>query len=146
MKMDESAQSKLNEYRQAVKALYQRVSDWVKDGSLIPAEKEICLDEEAVGPYKISELSLSPANGKPIARLRPAGAWVVAAKGLVELVGDLDKIPLIYADPESTPPQIFKGIERSGWYWVEDKRRGKAHLLDKSIFTDLLAEVSDYEF
>ena len=41
---------------------------------------------------------------------------------------------------------FYKGIDKEGWYWIENARRGKAHFLNYELFIELLQEVSDYEF
>ncbi len=41
---------------------------------------------------------------------------------------------------------LIKEVGQDGWYWIEDKRLGKTHAVNKELFLDLLAEVSDYEF
>jgi hypothetical protein len=41
---------------------------------------------------------------------------------------------------------MYKGIDEDGWYWIEDSYRNKAHLINQTIFLELLTLVSDYEF
>jgi hypothetical protein len=91
----------------------------------------------------------------------PVGAWVIGARGRADLIGKLDKVILVSLEEggsaktntitcgdrkETSINKFYKGIEEAGWYWIEDRRRGRAHKIDKEVFYDLLTEVSDYEF
>jgi hypothetical protein len=105
-------------------------------------------------------LTIDDAHGKQVAQLIPVGAWIIGAEGRVDLVGLLDKEILVYLKKggphlkvkESTEPSdarewsrpLFQGVDRPGWYWIEEKRLGRARLVTKQLFLDLLAEVSDH--
>ena len=148
------------QYIKWVKELYQEVKKWIKKENLLAQEKDVEINEEIPGRYKAPGLSIKDKDGKRIAELRPVGAWIIGAKGRIDIVGRLDQAHLVYMEPpgpcittaistageelEKKSRLLFQGVNLAGWYWIEDKRRGKAHLLDAKLFMELLAEVSDY--
>ena len=148
------------QYIKWVKELYQEVKKWIKKENLLAQEKDVEINEEIPGRYKAPGLSIKDKDGKRIAELRPVGAWIIGAKGRVDVIGSLDQTHLVYIEPpgpgitttisttseelEKKTTLLFRGVNLAGWYWIEDKRRGKAHLLDAKLFMELLAEVSDY--
>lgn len=159
--MDESKKAKLGQYISSVRELFKQVDSWLKEKNLKTKRENTQIHEEASGPYTAPMLKIFDPNSQCIAELRPIGTWIIAAKGRIDLIGKLDKTTLVELDkggphittsiavgdqaekPISKP--LYKGIDASGWYWIEDKLRGKAHLINKDLFLELLAEVSDYE-
>ena len=160
--METSIDSKQKEYISRVKKLYSRIEEWLQGKSLSARRGQSEVNEEAPGRYTVPTLTILDEKGKEIAELQPVGAWVIGAEGRVDIVGVLDRDTLVYM--ETGGPQVstrasvtttgqkigeqsrplFKGVERAGWYWIEDKRRGRAHLLNGRLFMDLVSEVSDY--
>ena len=159
--MDETNRQELiRDFRQHVNTLYHSVREWLDSPNLSAKAGSVHLNEEAVGRYEVPLLSIL-AHGRQIAELRPVGLSIVGARGRVDLVGTFDSIPLLYLlqgggaitstvsaggkvlDRSSRP--LFHGVQRSGWYWIEDKKVGVARLLDRSLFQEVLARVSDYE-
>ena len=53
---------------------------------------------------------------------------------------------LIITDRYGKNRPMYKGIDEDAWYWIEDSYRNKAHLINQTIFLELLTLVSDYEF
>lgn len=152
----------LEEYLTEIQQLYLEIRKWFADTPLLINEEEMEINEEASGAYKAIKLLIQDQEKREIAELRPVGAWIIGAKGAIDIIGQVDKESLVYMKKggaeisssisagkeilESRSRPLFKGIDRDGWYWIEDKRRGRAHLIDAEIFKDLISEVSDYEF
>ncbi|HBG06492.1 MAG: hypothetical protein A2075_17210 [Geobacteraceae bacterium GWC2_58_44] len=116
--------------------------------------------EEASGLYKANRLAIVDEGGKKIADLQPIGTYIIGGNGRIDLNGTIDKVILVNLEaggpsmtttitvggqPEKRTTPFYKGVDQQGWYWIEDKRRGKANLFTKDLFVELLREVSDYE-
>ncbi|MCK4814595.1 hypothetical protein KA005_02400 [bacterium] len=158
--MKTNIKSKQEEYISKIKQLYSEIENWVERKSFVAQKGEIEINEEIPGRYKVPSLSIQDQEGKQVAELRPIGAWIVGAKGRVDLIGQFDQNNLVYMEAggphiatsisiggektEEKAKPLFKGIDQTGWYWIEDKRRGRARLLNAELFMDLLSEVSDY--
>ncbi len=143
-----------------ISKLYENIQNWLASTNLQGSREEIELEEQACGAYKAEKLSIGKGDGTKVAELVPVAANVIGAGGRVDLVGRLDRVILVKLGKdapsgtveaksggyeETVEKEFFNGVEEAGWYWIEDKRRGKAHKLDKSLFFELLTEVSDYE-
>jgi len=158
--MKTNIKSKQEEYISKIKQLYSEIENWVERKSFVSQKGEVEINEEIPGRYKVPALSIQNQEGKQVAELRPIGAWIVGAKGRVDLIGLFDQNYLVYMEAggshiatsisiggektEEKAKPLFKGIDQAGWYWIEDKRRGRARLLNAELFMDLLSEVSDY--
>lgn len=160
--MDEKARAILSEYLKNISVFYTMVKEWLKDKSLFCEETDLNINEKASGEYTTKKLIIFKDTDHQIAEICPVGAWTIGANGRMDLIGDFDQQILIYLKtkklttipsdeepcdvPEDHHSAYYKGIRKAGWYWIEDRRLGKAHALSKELFLDLLAEVSDYEF
>jgi len=158
--MSSDTKSKQEEYISKLKDLYSDVERWTEGSDLRITQGETELHEEAPGRYQVPTLTIWDAQGNKVAELAPVGAWIIGAEGRVDIAGLLDRNNLVYlrvggpdiatkARGGETPPQehskpLFKGVKEPGWYWIEDKRLGRARPLSKQLFLDLLSEVSDH--
>jgi hypothetical protein len=100
-------------------------------------------------------------QGVLIADFVPASAYVIAAKGRVDVRGRLDRAKLLYFEAEprseaivtdqagkivmSQSIAVFSGVREPGWYLIGDSHRREARIFDERAFFDTLAEISDYE-
>jgi len=146
--MDYEIRSVLNDYLNNVSDIYKTVSDWLKEKSLLTQKQSIEIFEEASGKYIIDKLIISHDQYKQIAEIQPVGAWIIGGRGRLDLIGKLDQHILIYLNKNGDyhTYSLYKEINQDGWYWIDNKSVGKAHILDKKLFFRLIAEVSDYEF
>jgi len=158
--MRSETRSKEAEYIARLDELYSSVDKWIGKTGLTVSRSSIELNEEGAGRYEAPAAAILDAEGKKVAELLPLGAWIIGAEGRVDLVGSLDRTSLVYlrrggphidmkeADatghPEGRSRPLFQGVGRAGWYWIEDKRLGRAHPVTKRLFLDLLAGVSDH--
>ncbi|MGD9504962.1 MAG: hypothetical protein AB7W37_08610 [Syntrophobacteraceae bacterium] len=157
--MVETQEQAVQVYRKRVSELYESVRNWAHDASLQTTEETVELNEEAYGHYEAPKLSVKTADGKIIAELVPMGASIIGSEGRVDVVGKYDKAIVVYVaegpalttvitcgdQKETHVTKFYRGIKGAGWYYVEDRRRGKAYEVDKEMLYELLGEVSDYE-
>ena len=158
--MNEQISEIISEFSRRIDELYSNIDSWLSSYGLTALTEEPEINEENSGIYKVNQLAIYDKEEK-IARMMPVGAWVIGANGRVDLIGKFDRTIIVYIEKEGSSltttikdgdrqetfsTQFYKGIEETGWYWIENRRHGKAHLLDKELFLELLSEVSDYEF
>lgn len=151
----------LKDFLKHITELYENIENWLDRKIFNIIHEDIELNEEACGVYKVSKLVVKNQEGITIADIVPVGAWVIGANGRVDLLGKYDSVIIVYFEKggpsitttissgghtTTSETRFYKGIEEAGWYWVEDRRRGKAHKINREMFYELLAEVSDYEF
>ncbi|MCP4110450.1 MAG: hypothetical protein GY749_33840 [Desulfobacteraceae bacterium] len=164
--MDKEKEVILDEYLNNISECYAMIEEWLNEKSLSSEQIEYDIHEKASGKYTTKKLLIYKDENKQIAELLPVGAWIIGAKGRIDLIGNFDQQILIYLKKDikmetsvttsinddeyqevsKNRHSLYKGFEKAGWYWIGDKRLGKAHFLNKDLFFDLLSEVSDYEF
>jgi len=137
----------------SINKLYNDIYAWLQSTKLKLSKEQYEIFEDFSGPYQVNILNILDEKNDLLASLKPVSAKVIAAHGRVDLIGDIDKLIFLhYQQDKSEINQIdgvsifYKGMEKTGWYWADDSRRQKAHLLNKEFFLELLTEVSDYEF
>ena len=150
----------LTEFTSRLETLYAEVTLWIADRSLKVVSSVVELHEEILGRYEVASLSLIKDDGKQIGIMTPVGASVIGASGRVDLVGAVDREILVFLDKggptisrtvqveeqiETQTVPLYRGVSGEGWYWIENRKPSRARLLDKTLFLDLLDEVSDYE-
>lgn len=159
--MNEEDNKTLNTYLSDIKSLYQEISKWIHNTALKMREEEMVIHEKASGEYTVKKLIILDDNDNRIAELVPVGAWIIGAKGRVDLIGKLDEVIIIDLEKggptlttsiteegkkeENKTKYLYKGVDQEGWYWIENTRLGRLYALDQQLFFELLAEVSDYE-
>ena len=155
--MDLETKNRVDEYVQRLRDLYAQVRIWLADQPVVLTEKSGEITEMLPGQYQVPTLEISSQTGAPIAVLQPVGSWIIGALGRIDLNGTNDTAVLLYlftdggqwkvtiAGEEERATPFFRGVDRPGWYWVENVRLGRARSVDKELFLDLLVEVSDYE-
>jgi len=158
--MRSETQSRQAEYIARLEGLYSSVDKWIEDMGLTLSRSSIELNEEVAGRYEVPAAAILDAEGRKVAELLPLGAWIIGAEGRVDLVGPLDRASLVYlrrsgphidmkeanatGNLKDWSRPLFQGVDRAGWYWIEDRRLGRAHPVTKRLFLDIVAEVSDH--
>jgi hypothetical protein len=142
-----------------IEDLYKNVEKWLETTSLQTTREEIEIHEEAFGAYGVPVLIMRNGADRLVAKMVLVGAHVIGAQGRVNLKGRHDDEILLFLNDggptiesvledggsgKAIKTQLYKGVEESGWYWIEDKRRGKAHKVSRELFFELLGSVSDY--
>lgn len=158
--MSNVVQEHIDIYRERINALYSNAQKWA--APLSTEVQDVQVLEQASGPYPAQCLVMKKTDGSEIARLEPVGTWILGAEGRLDLKGGNGQEVIIYltdggptfnfgeseGDEETGrgAMALFRGVDRPGWYWIEDSRRGRARLVTKELFRDLVSEVSDYAF
>ncbi|MEA3490555.1 MAG: hypothetical protein U9R27_01500 [Campylobacterota bacterium] len=142
--MTQEREETFNQYKKNLDKLYEEIAMWSEQNSLTTSSETIEISVDASERATLKKLLLRDENQDTIATLIPISAWVIGAKGRIDFVGTNDKAILVYLKA-NTPQSFFKNIDDDAWYWIEDKRRGKAYKLDNEFFNELLLMVSDYE-
>jgi hypothetical protein len=157
-----SNKTRIEEFLARLDSLYKDVRKWLPN-NLKTRTKSLNLTEETFGSYTAQSLEIDSPDHRVIATLRPIGAAILGALGRTDLVGSRDTQIIVYyakggpvirfsyknaagKEFDSHQRPLRQGVEKEGWYWIEDRRLGRARPLDKQLFCDLLREVSDYEF
>lgn len=140
-------------YLQRVNQLYDQIKHWLSNDTLqVVVGPPVTLQEPELGTYSANLLTIETPDGDVAIQLKPRGANIVMAEGLIELESWLGKENLVYmptGGPTLTTPTgveraIYQGIDREGWYWIEDSRRTKAYPINKTLLLELITMVSDY--
>lgn len=158
--MTREREETFNQYKENLEKLYEDIIDWSNKNSLTTSNGTIEISVDASETATIEKLLVKDENQDTIATLIPISAWVIGAEGRIDFVGKNDKAILVYLkangpssittvndgiEKVTSSKPFFQNIDEDGWYWVEDKRRGKAYKLDNEFFNELLLMVSDYE-
>lgn len=158
--MKENTAETVKSYVEAVNRLFDDVESWIKSLSLNGIRQEIEISEESSGSYKVRKLILHDESGKKIAEFMPVATFIIGGNGRIDLNGTIDKAIIVNIEvggpsltttlatggqTDTQTSLFYKGIDKQGWYWIENGRRGKANYFDKKLFVELLKEVSDYE-
>jgi len=141
----------LNTFINSINQLYSDIHTWLQSTELMLSKEQHEIIEDFSGPYHVDILNIYDKTKELLGSLKPVSAKVVAAHGRIDLIGLLDRVVLIYYQKNELETNqkdgvsiFYKGMDQAGWYWVEDSRRQKAHLLNKELFFELLTEISDY--
>jgi hypothetical protein len=153
------AQSSAAIYLEWVRALYRSIRSWV-DGTPFRIEEHEIEIQDGDDTYAAPALIVrSPGEGD-IADIRPVGSSIIGAEGRIDIVGRASTENLVYlleggsqvhykvSEPAALHEHrrpLFAGISHPGWYWIEEKRLGRARPVDRQLFLELLSEAADYE-
>ncbi len=155
------AEQKKQVYLTRVNQLFGNIKDWLKDDALQVEQQEIAVTEKFTGTYTAPILLISTKTGEKLVRIKPRGAYIILAEGLIDVEGEfgrehitymVDGGPFTYKPlPENTTQlfkkPMFKGINGNGWYWIEETTDETVHFLNnKNELLDVISWVSNYEF
>jgi hypothetical protein len=139
-------------YLQRVNQLYHHAKGWLTEMNLVfSTTKHLFKDE--LGNYHSSIMTIEDEDNTLLARLIPVGAKNLLGEGVVEIVNWVGEEHIFYMPKEGQTMVIsgnkiplLNGVNKAGWYWIEDPCTGEAHFVDKSLLLKLITLVSDYEF
>lgn len=134
------AETQKQSYLRHVSQLYTNIRDWLQAEPLFLKNTEIEI-QEVLGHYPVPLLTIQKDTGEVLANIKPAGASVLGAEGLIMVEGWLDKGYVLYLRKNQTD-----SIKTEGWYWEEQRLNTPPHYLNKTNFLQLITWVSDYEF
>lgn len=150
-----------SEYCRGLEDLYAAVRSWLSSSGFRTIRDTTSLHETATGRYQAPVLRILRKDGSHLATLMPKGAWIIGAKGRVDLVGPMDIQPILLLasggpaltttttikgeEIERHTRPFFKGVDREGWYYIDDSSPAIARHLTKDAFLSLLERVAGYE-
>ncbi len=159
--MAQQSSHEIRQYLAALDRLYSDIRKWIGETSIMLIETPIEITEEQIEKYDAPGMRLLDEDGRSIAAVQPVGTKIIGADGRVDFIGDIGRESVVWLQGIETPSagretegeeswilfsSIYKGVTTAGWYWIEDSRRSKANLLDRDVFWEIVAEVSDYEY
>jgi hypothetical protein len=144
-----------------VNDLFIQIKDWLQEKNYAFQETKIKITEKSK-KYTAPSIELTIPEKDFKVKIVPIGCYIIGAEGRVDIVGDIDRANLVYLEKggpvvnireylgktpmtPTEPRLLFKNIYNDGWYWIEDKRLGRAKPIDEDLFMDLINWVSDYE-
>jgi len=148
---------KVREFLEKVEELYRFVEEFCKRQNLGYRYNDIEIYEEFGGRYRTKELYVYE-NGEFLFKLKPVGAYIIAADGRVDLIGKFDEVRLIFLAKsyeiqrelkvngeviEKISKPLYKGFEKEGWY--VSLKNGKVKPLKEEVLCQILEEVSEFK-
>jgi len=156
----QQAEQKKQVYLTRVNQLFGHIKNWLKDEARIE-QQEIEVTEKFTGTYTVPSLSISTQAGQKLVDIKPRGAYIILAEGMIDVEGGFGREHITYMVdggpysyrplPENTTQFIkkpmFKNIDNNGWYWIEETTDETVHFLNnKNALLDVITQVSNYEF
>lgn len=159
--METATISKQEIYFERVNDLFLKMKNWLNTKDFKFQETNVTVIEKNI-KYIAPSIELTILEKNLNVKIVPMGCYIIGAEGRVDIVGELDSTIIVflkkggpsvsiqeqYGNPNrrtGQPRLFFKNINDDGWYWIEDKRLGRAKPIDKELFLDLIRWVS-YEF
>jgi hypothetical protein len=159
--METALSSEIVKFRRSIDKLFEYIKLWLSDTDLLISEGTTQISEADIDPYVVPLLIINDKDGKTVATIRPIGTKVTLARWRIDIIGRFDKEIIVYMDKggpsfesrtvlsngegETKTRYFYKGVKKGGWYWIAERRRGRAYIVNKEIFFDILDMVSDYE-
>ncbi|MBF0472274.1 MAG: hypothetical protein HQK91_04260 [Nitrospirae bacterium] len=159
--MDTALSNEIDKFKKSIDKLFGNIKLWLSDTDLLISEGTTLISEEDIGTYEVPILIIDDKNGKKIATIKPIASKVILTKWRIDVIGKFDKEIIVFMDKggpsyesktvlsngkvEFKTRYYYKGVKKGGWYWIEDSRRGRALILNRKLFLDILELVSDYE-
>ncbi len=124
-------------------------------------ETKVDITEEQIEKFRAPGLRLLDEDGRTIVAVQPVGTKIIGADGRVDFIGDIGRESVIWLREAGASAisrgtrgeesgilfaSIYRGVTKGGWYWIEDRMRSRANFLDRNVFWEIVAEVSDYEY
>ena len=135
---------KVREFLEKIEELYRFVEEFCKRQNLGYRYNDIEIYEEFGGRYRTKELYVYE-NGEFLFKLKPVGAYIIAADGRVDLIGKFDEVRLIFLTQpyELQGKPLYKGFEKEGWYVSLEGRKVKP--LNENVLCQVLGEISEFK-
>jgi hypothetical protein len=159
--MDTTLTSEIDKFKKSIDKLFENIKPWLSDADLLISEETTQISEEDIGTYEVPVLIINDKNKKKIATVKPIASKVILTKWRIDVIGKFNKEIIVFMDKggpsyesktvlnngkvEIKTHYFYKGVKKGGWYWIEDSRRGRALILNRKLFLDILELVSDYE-
>ncbi len=157
------AESKKQTYLKRVNLLFDNVKQWLKDEPLLVEEtsreiNETLMDDDIRDIYTAPMLSVFTQNHEKVVDLKPVGASIIIAKGMIDIedpYGDREHItymlkeqPLVLRREgnQLVEKTRYNNVNTDNWYWLNEFDRHNAQVMNHNLLRKLIMQVSDYEF
>ena len=136
---------KVKSFLSRLEELYSLVEEFCRENGLEYRYSEVEIYEEFAGKYEVKEMYIYK-DGEFLFKLKPVGAYIIAADGRVDLTGKFDEKRIIFLNKPHeftiAKKPLYKGFFKEGWYVSMDQ--GKVKLLSKELLCQLLEEISGF--
>jgi len=136
--MIEVEDKKVKSFLENLRELYTFFEEFCRKHNLRYRYSKFEIYEEFAGKYKVEELYVY-RNGDFLFKLKPVGAYIIAADGRVDLIGKFEEKRLIFL----AESYFYEGFEGEGWY-VSLKGK-QVRRLEEKVLCQLLEEVSEFK-
>ena len=147
---------KVRNFLSRLEELYSIVEEFCRENGLEYRYSEVEICEEFAGRYEVKEMYVYK-DGEFLFKLKPVGAYIIAADGRVDLIGKFDEKRIIFLNEpheftialevngkkiEESKRPLYKGFFKEGWYVSMDQ--GRVKLLSKGLLCQLVEEISEF--
>jgi len=156
------AEQKKQTYLKRVNFLFENVKQWLKDEPLLVEEttreiNETLMDDDMRDIYTVPMLILYAPNHEKVVELKPVGASVIVAQGMIDIedpYGDREHITYMLKEQPQVLRKVgdklvekpmYNNVNADNWYWLNYGNRHNAQVMSKSLLHKLIMRVSDYE-
>lgn len=157
------AEQKKQTYLKRVNLFFQDVKQWFKDEPLLIEESmreinETLMEDDIRDIYTAPMLTVYTQNHEKVVDIKPVGACVIVAKGMIDIEGPygdrehitymLKEQPLILRKVNSQliEKPMYNNVNTDNWYWLSESDRHNAQVMNQNLLRKLIMRVSDYEF
>ena len=144
---------KVEKFLRRLDDLYRLVEDFCHEKGLSFRYQDVEIFEEVPGKYRAREMSVN-SDDRFLFKLKPIGAYVIAADGRVDMIGRLDTRVLVFLEKpyglavkeivgnreSSSFRPLYEGFEGEGWYVSMEKK--KVVPLNENTLEWLVEEIS----
>ncbi|EDN68901.1 hypothetical protein BGP_2677 [Beggiatoa sp. PS] len=157
------AEQKKQTYLKRVNLLFDNVKQWLKDEPILVEEStreinETLMEDDIRDIYTAPMLGLYTQNHEKVVDLKPVGASVIIAKGMIDIedpYGDREHITYMLKEQPLVLRKIgdqlvekprYNNVNTDNWYWLNEGDRHNAQVMNPNLLRKLIMRVSDYEF
>jgi hypothetical protein len=144
---------KVRNFLSRLEELYSLVEEFCRENGLEYRYSKVEIYEEFAGKYETKEMYVYK-DKEFLFKLKPVGAYIIAADGRVDLIGKFDEKRIIFLEKdqelwyrwegkEFKKIGLYTGFEGKGWYISLEGK--KIRLLTKELLCQLLEDISEFK-
>ena len=141
---------KMEKFLKRLDDLYCLIESFCQKEKLTFHYRDIDIYEELAGKYRAREMLVNRGN-EFLFKVKPVGAYIIAADGRADIIGRLDEKVLVFLEKPyglevkvnqeiSSFRPLYEGFEDEGWYISMEKK--KVVPLNKNTLRWLVEEIS----
>lgn len=144
---------KMDKFLKRLDDLYRLIESFCQKEKLAFHYRDIDICEELAGKYRAREMLVNRGN-EFLFKVKPVGAYIIAADGRADIIGRLDERVLIFLEKPygfelkeivenqeiSSFRPLYEGFEGEGWYISMEKK--KVVPLNENTLRWLVEEIS----